>query len=73
MTAHGDEVRYPLPEGIVEVLIAQRQRENPLAHQRLQLVFDKARVAPIVEADGEPPQYAQAAIDLPQQQRPHSR
>jgi hypothetical protein len=55
---------------IEKVLAAQRQAENPLPHQRLHLVFDLNRVAPVGEARRKPAHEAEAAIDLPKQQRP---
>ena len=58
---------------IVEVLVAQRQAEDPLPHQRLDLMLDIARIAPVPEALAEPTDQAQAAIHLAQQQRPRVR
>ena len=55
---------------VVEVFISQRQTEDALAQQGLQPVFDKTRIAPIGEAGGEPPDQAQAVIELPEQQGP---
>jgi hypothetical protein len=54
---------------IVEILVAQHQAEDPLPQQRLDLVFDIARVAPIAEALGKPTHQPEAPIHLPQQQR----
>ena len=54
---------------IVEVLVAQHQAEDPLPHQRLDPVFDIARVAPVTEALGEPTHQPEAAIHLSQEQR----
>src|SRR5208282_4494696 len=53
---------------IVEVLIAKCQAKNPLANQRLDLMLDIARVAPVAEALREPTDQPQAAINLAQQQ-----
>jgi len=53
---------------IVEVLIAKCQAKNPLASQRLDLMLDIARIAPVAEALGEPTDQPQAAINLAQQQ-----
>ena len=39
---------------IVEVLIAERQSEHPLADQRLDLVLDQVPAARVAEAGGEP-------------------
>ena len=54
---------------IVEVLVAQRQAEDPLPNQRLDLVLDKAGVAPVGEARRKPAHQPKAAIHLAQQQR----
>ena len=53
---------------IVEVFIAQRQAKDALPHQRLDLMLDIARVAPIGEAGGEATHQPEATIDLSQQQ-----
>ncbi len=53
---------------VVQILVAQRQPEHPLAHQRLQAMLDEARVAPVGEAAGKPPDQAQPLVQLPQQQ-----
>jgi hypothetical protein len=55
---------------IVEVLVAQRQAEDALPHQRLQPVLDIARVAPVGEARGKPTRQPEAPIHLSQQKRP---
>ena len=52
---------------IVEVLVAQRQAEDALPHQRRDLMLDIARVAPIDEAFGKATHQPKAAIDLSQQ------
>ena len=49
---------------IVEVFIAQRQAEDALPHQRLDLVLDIARVAPIDEAGGKAADQPEALVDL---------
>ena len=54
---------------IVQVFIAQRQAEDALPHQGLDLMLDIARVAPIDEAVGEATHQCEAPVDLPQQQR----
>jgi hypothetical protein len=53
---------------IIEVLIPQRQAEDPLPYQCLDLMFDVARIAPVAEASGEPTHQPEAAIHLAQQQ-----
>ena len=53
----------------VEVFIAQRQAEDALPHQRLDLMLDIARVAPIDEAGGKAAHQPDALVDLSQQQR----
>jgi hypothetical protein len=58
---------------IDKVLVAQREAKNPLPHQRLHLMLDKARIAPVGEARRKPPHQAEPAIDLPQYQRPRIR
>jgi len=58
---------------IVQVLIAQRQPEDPLPNQRLELVLDKAGIAPVGEARRKPTHQPEAPIDLAQQQRPRVR
>ena len=54
---------------IVEVFIAQRQAEDALPHQGLDLMLDIARVAPIDEAVGKATHQPEAPVDLSQQQR----
>ena len=54
---------------IVEVLVTQRQSENPLRQQGFEPVFDVDRVAPVIEALREPPYQPEAAIHLSQQKR----
>ena len=54
---------------IVEVLVAQRQAEDALPHQRLDLMLDIAGVTPINEAVGQATQQPEASVDLSQQQR----
>ncbi len=51
---------------IDKVLVAQREAKNPLPHQRLHLMLDKARIAPVGEARRKPAHQAEPAIDLPQ-------
>jgi hypothetical protein len=58
---------------IVEIFVAQRQAEDALPDQRLHLVLDQARIAPVVEARGEPLHQRQTLVHLPQQQRPRVR
>jgi hypothetical protein len=55
---------------IVEVLVAQRQAENPLSDQRLHLMLYKLRIAPIRKASGNPAHQVQPAVHQPHQQRP---
>jgi hypothetical protein len=54
---------------IVEVLVAQRQAEDALPHQRLDPMLDISSVAPIGEARGKPAHQPETPIHLPQQQR----
>ena len=51
---------------VVEVLIAQCQAEDPLAHQPLDLMLNIARVAPVPETLREPTDQPQATIHLAQ-------
>jgi len=53
---------------VVEVLIAQGQAEDPLAHQSLDPVLHIAGVAPVPETLREPTDQPQATIHLAQQQ-----
>jgi hypothetical protein len=53
---------------IVEVLIAQRQAEHPLADQGLDAVLEQPRIATGGETGGDPPDQPEAAIQLPQKQ-----
>lgn len=53
-----------------EVVVAERQTEDPLAQQRFPAMFDKARITPVGEARRQPPNQAEALVDLSQQQRP---
>ena len=53
---------------IVEIFIAQRQAEDALSHQGLDLMLDIARVAPINEAVGKATHQPEAPVDLSQQQ-----
>ena len=53
---------------IVEVLVAQHQAEDPLAHQGLNLMLHIPRIATVAETLGEPTDQPQATIHLAQQQ-----
>ena len=55
---------------IVEILISQRQAEDALSHQRVDLMLDIAWVAPIDEAVGEATHQPKVSVNLAQQQRP---
>jgi hypothetical protein len=54
---------------IIEVLVAQRQPEDPLPYHGLHTMLHEARVAPINEALGKPTNQPEATINLAQQQR----
>ncbi len=54
---------------IVEVLVAQHQAEDALAHQRLDPMLDITSITPVGEALRKPLHQLDAAIDLPQEQR----
>jgi hypothetical protein len=54
---------------VVQILVAERQGEDALPDQRLDPMFDQARVAPVEEASGEAAHQVEAAIELPQQKR----
>jgi len=55
---------------IVEILVAQRQRENALPEQIRDGVFDEIAIAVIDEALGRPSQQPDRLFGLVQQQRP---
>ena len=55
---------------IVEVFVAQCQAEDALPYQRLDLMLDIARVAPVDEAVGEATHQPEAPVDLSQQRAP---
>jgi hypothetical protein len=63
---HRVEAQYVV---VVQVLIAQRHPEHPLAHQRTHRVLDKQRVAPVNKAVGKPVDQADRPIRCSQQQR----
>src|SRR5208337_2276814 len=54
---------------VVQILVAERQPEDALSDQGLDLMLDEARIPPVGEASGKAAHEAEAAIDLPQQQR----
>ena len=54
---------------IVEVLVAERQTEDALSDQRVNLMLNIAGIAPIDEAVGEATYQSEATVDLSQQQR----
>ena len=56
------------PVMVVEILVARRQGQHPLRHQRLQTVLDAAWVAVVAEARRQPRRHPEAPVDLPQQQ-----
>ena len=53
---------------VVEVLVARRQGQHPLRHQRLQAMLDPPRVAVVPEARRQPRRHPEAPVNLPQQQ-----
>ena len=53
---------------VVQVFIAQRDAEHPLADQGLDRVFEQPRIAPVGETGGHPTDQPEAAIQLPQKQ-----
>ena len=55
------------PVMVVEVLVARRQGQHPLRHQRLQAMLDPPRVV-VAEARRQPRRHPEAPVDLPQQQ-----
>ena len=56
------------PVMVVEVLVARRQGQHPLRHQRLQAMLDALWVAVVPEARRQPRRHPEAPVDLPQQQ-----
>ena len=54
------------PVMVVEVLVARRQGQHPLRHQRLQAMLDPPRV--VAEARRQARRHPEAPVDLPQQQ-----
>jgi len=54
---------------VVEVLIAERDRKHPLAHQCRNLVLDQLRAPRVVKARCKPSDHSDRAIRGPQQQR----
>ena len=54
---------------IVQVFIAERDREHPLAHQRRNLVLDQLRAPLVVKARRKPANHSDRAICRAQQQR----
>jgi hypothetical protein len=58
------------PIMVEQVLIPQRQAEDPLADQRRNLMLDPARRAPIAETAGEPLDEPDRLVGGPEQQRP---
>lgn len=55
---------------VVYVLVAQRDRHNPLADQCPERMHDPARITPIPKARRDPVDQPDCPIRLPQQQRP---
>jgi hypothetical protein len=53
-----------------QVLVAKRDADDPLRHQRLHAVLDEVTVAAVLEAGGETPGQTDDAIGGTQQQRP---
>jgi hypothetical protein len=58
------------PRASMNSVEGSNRPKNPLPHQRLHLMLDKARIAPVGEARRKPPHQAEPAIDLRQYQRP---
>src|SRR3954469_1326658 len=54
---------------VVEVLITQRNANNPLHHQRLDGMLGVGRIAAVLEAGRQTPGQAQHPVRRPQQQR----
>jgi hypothetical protein len=54
---------------IVEILVAERQREHPLADKRCHAVLDQLRPAPVLKARGEPLDEPDRPICRAEQQR----
>ena len=54
---------------VVEVLIAERNREHPLTHQRHDLVLDQLRAPLVVKARRKPIHHSDRTIRRSQQQR----
>ena len=54
---------------VIEVFVAQRDPEHPLAHQRRHLVLDQLRAARVAEARRKAPHQADRAIGRAQEQR----
>ena len=55
---------------IVQILVAQRDRHDPLHHQGAHRVFDQLRIAPVLKAIGHPLGQPQGPIGLTQQECP---
>ena len=54
---------------VVQVLVAQRDPEHPLAHQRRDLMLDQILDAAVVKARGKPIHQLERTIRRPQKQR----
>ena len=54
---------------VVEILITERNADNPLHHQRLNRMFGVGWIAAVLEAGGQTPGQAQHPVSGPQQQR----
>ncbi len=58
---------------VVEVLVAKRDPEYPLAQQRLDFMLDQLRTAHIAKAPRKAPDQPDRPIGCPKQQRPRIR
>src|SRR5260370_12056896 len=54
---------------MVDILVAKRDPEHPLPHQRLDAMLDQFLAAAIMEAGGKPFGQSNDPVRLPQQQR----
>lgn len=53
---------------VIEILVAERQRVDPLRHQLADRVSDQFWISPVDEAFRQPPQQVQLAVGFAQQQ-----
>ena len=55
---------------VVDVFIAKRNGEHPLAQQTREAMLDLARLAPVLQTTAQPRQQSNTAVRQTQQQRP---